>query len=598
MKIKKIFHVTLYLLTAVTFLLIVTWQFRQDILRVYGDLPPFTHSIAYSFTEMVAVRDGVKLHTEVVMPNGEPPFPTVLVRSPYGSIKIVGIEIYCAIPVRYGYACVYQDTRGQGESEGIWTPLVNEINDAKDTLTWLVNQDFQNKNIAMLGDSYLGLTQWAAVAGGLPPEVKTIIPGISSPNLLATMYQDGMFRQEIYTIWGILMNTSHSSMNPFKKGGNYLKAIRHGQQDEVDTLYFGGAIPWYQSWINSPSPNSDFWKIESNVAMKKTPENISIPVLMIGGWHDLFIGSQIVDWGNLATKSSSRFIIGPWAHSKEIGDLNTPNNRKGALQWKEKLNWLDHHLKGKPLINPPGVLSYVMGEDRWVERTDWPPAGETLRWYLNNPSAGYHCDGGSLDDKPMVADTAIYRYDPNNPVPTLGGASLLAYALPGFDDAPAGSVEQGDICDRSDILSFTTEKITEPLRIAGDLKISLTVSSTASDTAFSAKLVEVFESGKTLNIRDGITTIVLTNNASDKRPYLANEKVDVVIKPFPIEWTVKVGSKLRLDISSSDYPKYHRHPNVAGNWASVKTPVIAEQTIYTGVGSSSYLEIGYIKDFD
>ncbi len=146
---------------------------RHQLMRVYGGLPAFTHGAGDGFDLMVAMDDGVRLYTTVKLPSGEGPFPTVLARSPYAAINWIMRDTLCGRFVRYGYACVYQDTRGQGRSEGEWTPAANEIADGRDTLAWLIEQDFQDGNIAMVGPSYLASVQFAALVGGAPPELKT-----------------------------------------------------------------------------------------------------------------------------------------------------------------------------------------------------------------------------------------------------------------------------------------------------------------------------------------------------------------------------------------------------------------------------------------
>ena len=409
------------------------------------------------------------------------------------------------------------------------------------------------------------------------------------------MYQDGMFRHETFTAWASMMRGSNSDADD--AGADYQKALRHRPHNTVDTEVFGIAMPWYQDMINSASPNAEYWHNPANVLMKKVPENLDIPILMIGGWYDVFFGPQFEDWNRLATQSSSRFVIGPWTHVGGGGEaLEIPNAEGGLFQWKIMLNWVNHHLKGDPLEYKPGVATYVMRESRWQEHAVWPPKGESYRFYLSEPKQSHVCNGGSLqrEDTANAASTS-YQYDPNNPVTTLGGAGMLAFILPGFEGAPPANVEQSTVCERDDVLSFTTQPLTENMHIAGHIQVSLTVSSNAEDTAFTAKLVEVLADGKSINIRDSITTIALTDNASEPRDYYPGNKVNVKIKPWPIEWQIQAGSKLRLDISSSDFPKFHAHPNIAGNWASIEETMVAEQTLYTGQGSESWLEFNVMN---
>jgi putative CocE/NonD family hydrolase len=594
--VKKFLYVLAGIVVIVAVVAGIAYLARFEITRIQEDLPAFTDSAGDSYYKMVAMGDDIELNTYVALPASDGPHPTILLRNPYANFGAFMRDGLCGRFVRYGYACVFQDVRGQGESGGEWQPGVNEIKDGSDTLQWLIKQDFQDKNIAMVGPSYLAAVQWAAASVGLPAEVKTFVPAVYTTDNYGVMYQDGMFRHETFTAWASMMRSSNASVD--NAGKDYQKAVRHRPHNEVDTKIFGTEMPWYQDMINSASPNAAFWHQADNMLLKTTPETLTVPILMIGGWYDVFFGPQFEDWQRLATRSGSRFVIGPWTHIGSGGEaLETPNAEGGLFQWMVMLNWVDHHLKGMPLDYKPGVATYVMQENRWKERAVWPPEGDAHRLYLGAPVSAQGCNGGSLTrDLGKEVESISYQYDPDNPVPTLGGAGMLAFILPGFNGAKPANVEQGEICNREDVLSFTTETFNKSLHIAGNIKINLTVSSSAADTAFTAKLVEVMSDGKSVNIRDSITSLALTRGAIDRRTYTPGEKVNITINPWPIEWTIQPGSKLRLDISSSDFPKFHAHPNIAGNWAEAKKAITAQQTLYTGLENNSWLEFNVLQN--
>jgi putative CocE/NonD family hydrolase len=254
---------------------------RHELARFQEDLPAFTHRAGNEFSEMVPMADDVRLYTTVQLPSGEGPFPSVLVRNPYAQFGTIMRDTLCGRFVRYGYGCVFQDARGQGESEGDWEPGINEINDGRDTLRWLVQQDFQDGNLAMVGPSYLAAVQWAAAASGLPPEVKTIVPSVYATDNHSVMYQDGMFRHETFTAWASMMRTSNTSSD--SAGNDYQRAVRHRPHREVDTKIFGVPMPWYQDMINGASRADAFWQLPENLQMLEVPKRMTIPVLMIGG---------------------------------------------------------------------------------------------------------------------------------------------------------------------------------------------------------------------------------------------------------------------------------------------------------------------------
>jgi len=554
---------------------------RHELLRMHSDLPAFTHGSGDDFDVMVPMADGVMLYTTVQLPEGEGPFPAVLARNPYSQIGLLFRNILCGRFVRYGYACVLQDTRGQGKSEGTWNPGGNvEIDDGRDTLAWLAKQDFVDGNIAMVGSSYLASVQFAALAGGAPPELKTIIPAMYTTDNRDVLFQDGLMRHETYTAWASMMRGSNSDVF-FGAGDDYQQAIRHRPHIEVDTEIFGVAMPWYRSMISATSPLADHWHTPDTIRVREVPQNITIPVLMIGGWYDVFFGPQFEDWQRLATRSKSRFIIGPYTHPGTVGDLEMPNSEGGRFQWAEMLPWLEHHLKGKPLTLKPGIKLYVIGAGEWEVRESWPSPDTTRSYHLAGLEAANGCDGGILSNAPGHGQIS-YTYDPDHPVPTKGGSGMLAFNLPGFGGADPANVDQSGMCDRDDVLTFQTPPLAEDFLISGKMSVTLTVSSTAPDTAFSAKLIEVFPDGRAYNIRDSITTLAYRNGAQTPQTYVPGGPVSVTIDFWPIAWRVQPGSRLRLDISSSDFPKFHAHTNRAGPWEKQTGADLAKQTLYGG----------------
>ncbi len=560
---------------------VVGFSARHELLRIRTGLPPFTHSAGERFDTMVAMADGAKLYTTVQLPEGDGPFPAVLIRSPYTQVSFIFRNIFCGRFVRYGYACVLQDTRGQGKSEGGWNPGGNvEIGDGRDTLAWLADQDFQDGNIAMVGASYLASVQFSALAGGAPPELKTIIPAMYATDNRGANFQDGLFRHETFTAWASMMRGSNSE-GLSRAGDDYQKAILHRPHNTVDTEVFGMEMPWYQGMISAASPADSHWHDKDSVAVRNVPEHIDIPVLMIGGWYDVFFGPQLEDWQRLATRSSSRYILGPYTHPGGYGEIDMPNAEGGQFQWAEMLPWLEHHLKGKPLTLEPGIKLYVIGDGEWQVRRNWPSPYETRTFHLSNLEAANDCESGKLSAHPANGQVT-YTYDPDNPVPTKGGSGMLAFNIPGFDGADPSNVEQSGMCERNDVLTFQTEALDESMLISGNISVTLDVSSTAPDTAFSAKLIEVFPDGRAYNIRDSITTLAYRNKAQTPQDYTPGEKLSVTIDFWPIMWRLQPGSRLRLDVSSSDFPKFHAHTNRAGPWEQQTGADLAQQTIYGG----------------
>ncbi len=572
----------------------LSWFGRHEITRMSEGLPAFTHSAGAESLERVAMPDGVELATTIHRPEGEGPWPTVLIRNPYQGFDLF-VRDWCRRLVRYGYACVYQDVRGQGESDGEWRPLVNEPKDGSATLHWLADQDFQDGNLAMIGPSYLAAVQWAAAAD-LPPEVKTLVPAIYSANNYDVLYQDGMFRHETFTAWAAMMRGA--GMDTDGAGAAYQKAIRHRPHLDADEAILGERLPWYREWISNPSPSAPVWQRPDNQRLRSTPEKLEIPILMIGGWYDVFIGPQLADWQRLASRERSRFIIGPWTHVGAGSDAFPTLDEEGNLfQWPAILDWLGHHLRGEALDEPLGVLSFGMREGRWRNRALWPPPTQAVRFHFGEADVAHHCSGGTLRlGAPSERAVGRYVYDPDDPVPTRGGAGMLAFVLPGFEGAPPGTQWQKGLCERADILTFTSEVLDEEIRIAGPIEVALTIASDAADTAFTARVIEVLKDDRALNVRDGITSLAYRNGAETPQPYTPGTEETIHLKLWPIEWRFRPGSRIRVDISSSDFPKFHAHTNQAGPWAEQATAKLAEQRIHTGDNRPGWVEFPVTTD--
>ena len=554
---------------------------RHELFRWGLNLPAYTYEIGSHRRFMLPMRDGVELQTQVFVPDGPASHPTVLIRNPYNFANVFGFV--CEVFVRYGYACVHQDVRGRMGSKGEWSPLVNERNDGIDTLNWLVEQPFQDGNIALYGMSYLAAVQWS-VADALPPQVKTLIPMVFATDPYPIHYSGGMYRLEIFTAWAALM--PDDSMR-FDHGGEYAEAIRHRPHIEVDELYFGRRLPWYRGWVQGPNRKDAIWQSEDLTNFQLQPEITQLPVLMVGGWYDFFLLGQLDDFRRLGSRANSRLVIGPWHHLQRSEESQAGDIGLGG-QWAQVLNWLDHHLRGAPLEGPVGVVqTYVYGEGRWRTRTAFPPpVTRTNRFFLSDLPKSIDCGRARLSATATstTGPSVSYRYDPDDPVPGQGGANVLAFAFRTFRAVSPGPRQVTGTCERADVLSFSTEPLAHPLRLVGAPKVHLRVASDAPDTAFTAKLIEVRPDGTAIHVRDGIRSLAYREGAGDGPPvrYQPWTPVDLEITLWPIEWTFKTGSRVRLDVSSSNFPVYHAHPNRFGPWFEQTGADIAVNTVYGG----------------
>lgn len=537
-----------------------------------GPKPAFTHQMAEVQTYRVTMRDGVELDTRVYTPKGDGPWPTLLVRDPYQ----FSYYLTCHLYVRYGFACIHQDVRGQGVSEGDWYPLMHEADDGEDTLNWMTEQPWQNGNIALVGGSYVALVQWA-VAGRLPPEVKTIVAPVAHGDFYDMTYRGGHFAQAIAGLW------STEIFYPLEEKSDAAEIWRtqvvpHRPALSVDPEIFQGAWPSYRDYITHPDRSDPYWNQPFYTELRASHEALPVPAMLVARWHDFFLEGMLERFDALPMRESSLLLIRPGDHAGNTNALTVDND--DHYEFATSVAWLNHHLKNEPLADvlAPGVLYYRNGADTWERSASWPPQSANQSLHLNRLDQALSCGGELTLSEPGNTGSISYVYDPDDPVPTRGGSFMLNPSV-----APVAVAEQGVAdCDRSDVLTFQSAAFPDGMRLAGSIDITLQLSSDAEDTAFTVKLSEVFADGRVLNIRDDITALSYRNGAPDRISYTPNTTIDLRFALAPIDWTVQSGSRLRLDISSSNAPAFPPHSNFAGLWSAQDSVQLATQTLRGG----------------
>ncbi len=520
--------------------------------------------------EMLPAEDGIRLKTIIYRPDVTEAVPVVVMRSCYPTQDYL-YRVKAEEFARRGIAFVYQYCRGIGGSEGVWEPNVNDRADGMAMLLWLNDQEWAD-SIGYWGCSYLAFTGWI-VADIIPEKVKTMYLTHYGTFRHVSAYKDGLFRQDVLTSWAM-------SNAGFPVTADFIESAAFMPQMEVDEKLWGGRLEWYRKWITSTDRTAPYWNQDVWELLQKIPGRVKIPVYVGEGWYDHHLGSAIETYLALSeeTKKKSVLQIGAWDHSynvkvdayKEVGEHFENNDDLRVFRWFWNI------LKEKK--TPEGMVSsYVIGEDRWFENKECRLEGDTSeRMYLGNGTLHRACpeSGGVLQ----------YDYDPRNPVRTHGAESLLHTA------ADQGSLLQPEVGSRPDVISFVSEPLEEAMPIYGKIKVGLNVSSDAEDTAFSFKISEVMADGKTYHIRNGITTLGYRNGTDVRIPYNAGEKVEIVIDSWNVAWTVQKGSRIRLDISSSNFPEYAVHSNYPGIWSLQEKTKVARQSVFWGGAEPSYVE--------
>ncbi|MGI6256179.1 MAG: CocE/NonD family hydrolase [Acutalibacter sp.] len=525
----------------------------------------------------VPMSDGVMLHTTMYRPagvwigTGDAPagdrFPVILQRTCYPSQAKL-LEIHGQQLAMRGYVFVFQYCRGIEESQGVWEPNVNERQDGIDTVNWLFAQPWAGP-IGYWGCSYLAATGWA-MADAVTGKVRSMALSHYGTDRFKSAYEKGMFRQDVLTSWSM-------GNCGWEVHADYDAVCRYLPQAEVDTALWGGEVPWYREYVTNTRKSDPYWQQGWWKQLDEIPEHIQIPVFVIEGWYDHHLGSSMNSWAKLGSKDHSWLTIGPWNHGFQPCVEGLPLENLQNSEVRMFLEWFDLTLKQEALPKPL-VRTYQIGEDRWTETPSWeekPVHPETI--HLNFAQ-------GTLQASPaQEAGSVPFIFDPADPVPSHGSESCLATW------AANGSLLQPEPGSRPDVITLVSQPLERDLRITGKIQAQLWVATDGEDTAFTAKLMRVTPEGKAYNIRSSITTISQGSPAGEH--YQPGSPVPVKLDMWDVCYTVKAGERLRLDMSSSDYPNFHIHCNYRGVWGLQRSSRKAVQTLFSGEDKDSWVRM-------
>jgi putative CocE/NonD family hydrolase len=361
----------------------------------------------------------------------------------------------------------------------------------------------------------------------------------------------------------------------------------------MDGIVAGEPISWVAPWMDAQLRSDPYWQTQQVLDFAAVAQKIDIPVLMIGGWSDAFLSTQLDTWQQLATKNGSTLVIGPWDHlGRAAGDLDLDNVSDAVglqdtyFQISRILDWLNHHLKAVPAQHPVGqALTYVVNDNRWAVRPAWPPETTPLTFSLSDGPAG-QC-AAALVASPVAAQveaTVHYTYDPADPTPSVGGAGSLAAVLTTYHGIQAGFANQRDLCeDRSDMVGWLSAPLATPLHIAGSISARLQVASSAPDTAFNVRVLDVRPDGQVIHVREGIRALTLRDGDRHRVPYTPGEPVRLPLETWPIEYVFQAGSRVMVQVASASFPKFEAHSNTTTYWADAVETVPAQQSVFTGL---------------
>jgi uncharacterized protein len=553
------------------------------------------------------MRDGTTLVADVYRPGGEASegeYPVLLTRLPYG--KDLPIATGYMSPVKaaeHHYIVVVQDVRGRFGSKGEWSPSVNEFEDGYDAVEWAAKLPGSNGTVGMYGASYFGMTQWQA-AIMRPPSLRSLVPGITWGNYLnGEQYRGGVRELGLWLYWCEAGLALDSLFRKYRNTPEKLEKLLPAQIDVIDHLpeHYetlplkdlpdpGGVVPYMYRALEHGIASSiwEYLNIDGRY------DNVEVPTLHIGCWYDVFLGETLRQYEamkELAAERGTRpprLLIGPWSHGttfpKMVGGLDFGLASSGLfLNCKGDvtdyhLRWFDATLKGDEgaLEKDPPVEVFVMGENRWRGYKEWPvPGSREERWHL-------HAGGVLSREEPEGGPPNEYDYDPKEPVPTIGGALLMPEVY------EAGPVDQRPIEDRSDVLVYTSEELAENYTAIGPVYATLYAASSAPDTDFVARLVDVYPDGRAMVVTDGII------RASARESYPApgtikpaqptliepGEVYEYVIDLWASGITFLEGHRLRVEITSSSFPRWDRNLNTGEDTKDSARSEVAHQRVF------------------
>ncbi len=528
----------------------------------------------------IEMRDGVRLSTNIYRPDAEGKFPALLERTPYGNGG-KGSEGYHFWASR-GYVAVVQDTRGRFESEGLFYPVIFEANDGLDTQNWVSEQPWCNGRIGTFGGSYVGMTQWMPAIEG-SRYIDAMFTYVPYTENYTVAYQNGAYRMWLYSRWYTMMTAPYGFDNDEFMKGEIDRMDLHLPLLEQDTV-IGWRMPFIRDILNHPE-NDVYWK---PIRFEGKYCNVRSSVYILAGWYDLFTGQNLKNFVELTKPSTSgesrtnhKIIVGPWAHGgfqdSTLGDMDF--GKHAGIEITDLMHrWFDYHLKGMNtgIAEEPPVQIFVMGINVWRYENEWPlDRTQYTKYYFHSYETANSKDGdGQLELRiPSNEPPDSFIYDPSNPVPSTPDSSV-------FDDFKYSPIDHSNLESRKDILVYTTLPLEKDTEITGPVRITLYAASSAKNTDFTGKLLDVHPDERAIYLCDGIIRASFRNGPVNTSFIEPGKVYEYSIDLWATSNVFKKGHRIRVEISSSNFPRFDRNLNTAMNNALATEMVQAKQTIY------------------
>jgi putative CocE/NonD family hydrolase len=538
------------------------------------------------------MRDGVTLRSDIYRPSAPGSYPALLQRTPYSKNDRGAARRFSAIAAR-GYVVIVQDTRGRYMSDGVAVPH-DEADDGYDSVQWAASLPGVNGKVGMFGGSYLATTQLEA-ATRQPPALVALYPASSYNRRHDMVFQGGAFYLSDGLGWNLgqamdvrrrMLTPDADRDGPIGLTPEHSKLLRstwlwHLPLKSFNQLDLDRLAPGYQQMLAHPDADR-FW---APADIEAHHDKFRVPAFHLTGWYDTLLMGTLRNFSGLRARAASeqarqfqRIVIGPWTHARpsldtrRIGDVDFgPNagfDSDGAM-----LAWFDYWLHGKnaDAIKTAPVRLFVMGENRWRDEQEWPLArAKPTAYYLRSSGKANTLNGdGRLDlQAPDREPPDRYTYDPKNPVPT-GAAG-------GYSRVP---MDRRTVEQRADVLVYSTPPLSEDVEVTGPLAATMWITSDARDTDFTATLVDVFPDGTARALGDGILRVRYRAGKHEQKLLTPGEPTEITIDLGATSNLFRAGHRIRLEVSSSNFPRFDRNPNTGGVFGEDRDVRIAQQTI-------------------
>lgn len=545
----------------------------------------------------VPMRDGVHLAADIYLPNQPGPFPVLLTRTPYNKNR--GAR-EARLYAEQGYAVVVMDSRGIYGSEGEWSPYVDEALDGYDTQQWIGAQDWCDGNIGMYGTSYPGFTQLLP-APYRSPYVKALVPVASQSDNYGSIWStNGLYHLALGLSWGARQEAiaTGNSIPDL----NWMEVVT--QLPLESALAKVGVYSEFVSNTIRHDAYDDFWK---QMSIRDQYGEMDVPAFHVTGWYDDLISETVLNFTRMRELSRSsesrrwqKLLIGPWGHgvrpNRFYGDMDFGGGVDIDFSALE-IEWFDYHLKGarNGLHEQAPIRIFVMGDNVWRDEYEWPlsRAIPTTLFFHSNGFANTRFGDGKLSEVlPADEPSDQYSYDPRSPVPTYGGHGCCGAGL-----TPDGPLDQRSTQQRQDVLVYTSDPLVEDTEVTGAPRVQLFFSTDVTDTDFFVTLSDVYPDGRSILITEGAVRTRFRNSVEKPTLLTPGKVYEVEIPMWETSNVFKDGHRIRLHITSSNFPRFNRNLNSGRPMAEeTKADIrVAAQTVYHDRTHSSAITLPVIR---